>query len=599
MTTSGERSALDPDLVPVHHRIRRLLELHPVGLLPAEEVKAIRDSIPRTSRSDREPRAGQEASPQSREEAERQFNARKAAMTAVLRSAAACTDADLDRLSRDLRTDASNLLRPHLAEASELDLPLEQVRVMARHLLHRGVSSKEIDVGLRLMITTAEQQDANLIREIALLGRNFAYLASQALGRLTGSAPHLYWIAVRVPHSYREPPLDRLAATPDKEREALLASLPLRQAAELVRMFAELTDTPLWFHGQRQFADVLLRAAKAPRALGEDLGALSLIAQLWDDVRYSRSALLGFGLGEREAAVAGFREALADPAARNAVDRALEADPRNSDLVWLRRQVDQAAGCDDKVLPPGIAIRFTVPAPSSSSEVRTHILVDGQPLVERHFDRGFGDAPEQLLQRGAGLNTETASRNVRLAEGFCVEECCGALRADISRDDGAGAVEWIVRDTGRPRRDPARLSFDAPAYDAEVARATADDSWEWPARRAARLLNDRIVDEPELLARWNCRLWWITSRAWERTKLQVVFQYPIRKSEDWTQPWLQFNHVTEVPDTVAVDEHAVSTIVERVVSDFREGDPKLVSRICGGTREHAEALGFSWPSELR
>jgi hypothetical protein len=36
-------------------------------------------------------------------------------------------------------------------------------------------------------------------------------------------------------------------------------------------------------------------------------------------------------------------------------------------------------------------------------------------------------------------------------------------------------------------------------------------------------------------------------------------------------------------------------VVERIVAQFRETDPKTLGRVCGGSRANAEALGFPWP----
>ncbi|GHJ44174.1 hypothetical protein Cs7R123_15160 [Catellatospora sp. TT07R-123] len=61
---------------------------------------------------------------------------------------------------------------------------------------------------------------------------------------------------------------------------------------------------------------------------------------------------------------------------------------------------------------------------------------------------------------------------------------CGFVITDVAivRDDGVVHWDWLLEaPMGRG------VSFDAAAYDAEVARAAADHSWETPVRAAARL----------------------------------------------------------------------------------------------------------------
>ncbi|WP_328901338.1 hypothetical protein OHR86_16710 [Streptomyces sp. NBC_00441] len=58
------------------------------------------------------------------------------------------------------------------------------------------------------------------------------------------------------------------------------------------------------------------------------------------------------------------------------------------------------------------------------------------------------------------------------------------------------------------RRELPELRFDAFAYDAEIARASGDESWMWPARRAARLVAAGLRGRPDLLARWSVRFDW-------------------------------------------------------------------------------------------
>lgn len=446
------------------------------------------------------------------------------------------------------------------------------------------------------MAGAAREDDAYLLRELALFGRSFDRCAFTALEQIPGRAPHLFWIASRKQGRHRDLFTQGICDLPAEDFEALLDSLSIAEAASLVQMLASTGRKPPRFVGDRRFASVLRSAAATPQTLGTALDSLVLIAQLWDDVRYGRCALLDFQPGERESTAEGFRAALASRAARDAVDREMAARPIDGDLIWLRRQIDLAARTVPEALQAGIAIRVTVPLPSSGDDARSNVLVDGVPIIEQLYSHGFRDSPEQVLQRGQGLQATSEPRDVRLSEGTCVEACCGALRTVIRRDEAAGRVHWEVRDTGESDAALARFDFDAAAYDAEVSRAAGDFSWEWPARRAARLVRERILAEPELLSRWDCRLGWANSWSSERSTARLVFSHPSTLPTDLDQPWIQFEYTADVPDS-AVNDGAAEAVVERIVAMLRSTDPKTVSRVCGGSREHAEALGYSWPPQ--
>lgn len=594
MTTSGERNALDPDLVPVHHRIRDLLGRFPEGRIPAASIKALREDVMRPLPGSHQPDRPIDGSSDF-EARKQQRIAAHAARIEALRSAGTATGHDLELLTEQLRHTANGLGRVSQVDVSDLDLPPERLRTIALHLLQTGATGVEVLVGLHLMADVAEADDALPLRDLALLGRDFEYHALAALKRIPACAPHLFWLAFRVPRPGLDNVAESIGGLPDDDLQALVDALSIAEAAFLVHTLASLGRKPPRFIGNRRFASVLRNAAESTEALGAYPVSLVLIAQLWDDVRYGRSALLGFAPGEREATAEGFRSALASREALDAVEGTLVSHPHSADLIWLRAQLDRAARAERESFPPGIAIRVTVPLPSSGADARPHVLIDGVPVVEHLYDRGFADSPERLLQCGHGLRALPEPRDVRLAEGVCVEGCCGALRAVIRRDDASGRVHWEIRDTGKTKEAPVRYEFDAEAYDTEIERAATIFDWEWPARRAGRLLAERLTAEPELLSRWDCRLLWASSWSWERSTLRLSFNFPELPSTQHDTPWLQFGYADTVPDSVDADEGAPEAAVERIVAMLRATDPKTVSRVTGGSREHAQALGYPWP----
>ncbi|WP_244375387.1 hypothetical protein [Streptomyces ficellus] len=96
-------------------------------------------------------------------------------------------------------------------------------------------------------------------------------------------------------------------------------------------------------------------------------------------------------------------------------------------------------------------------------------------------------------------------RRVELSNNDCDTGCCGGVFVTIQRF--GGLVEWTdwqnTDDICVPV--PPEIHFEAAQYDAGLARAVADHSWEEPVDTAARLLAHRIA-ATGWSKRWNCRL---------------------------------------------------------------------------------------------
>jgi hypothetical protein len=88
------------------------------------------------------------------------------------------------------------------------------------------------------------------------------------------------------------------------------------------------------------------------------------------------------------------------------------------------------------------------------------------------------------------LRAASEPREIKLAEAYCTEGCCGALYVTIVRE-GAEVVwqDWRSRKLGDP---PPRVRFDAAEYDREVARAEQDRGWE----NSASATGSRPAGEP-------------------------------------------------------------------------------------------------------
>ncbi|THV28441.1 hypothetical protein [Glycomyces paridis] len=595
MTAADERSALEARTVPVHHRVRELLARFPKGPLPDGEVKALGESL--ASKAQRPNRGPLPEGVPDRERRslsgaarQRAFAESQAELAAIIHAAAPFAPDDLRRLGERLR-EATPF--PGVPRAlGDLDLTSDERDTIAEYLVRNGVGLTEVQVGLGL--TTPAARHAEAIREVALVGMNLQGEAVTALSRLPNAAIHLYWASKRAAGSRGRWFCHVLGDLPIEAIEDLLDTLVPVETALLALDLTEHTRRPSWFPGHRRFAAALAEVARRVPDMAARRGALIRTVKALDAIRYGPCALLGFAPGEREATVARLRSALASDAALAAVREGLAADPDDAELIWLHREIETARRTDLPDFVPGFALRVTVAGPNGFDGVRLHALVDGVPVAAQRFRRGGAEEPERLLGEDTGLAAAVESHEVRLAVADCDEACCGSLRARIRRDDASGLVEWEVWNTNNPEGTLELLAFPAAAYDAEVARAQADRSWEWPARRAARVLRERLRSEPDLLTRWDDRAGWIGAWNRERSTLRVTFTHPDRPYTS-TEPWLQFVKEFTVPDDVDTDDESIDAFVDGLTDRLRTTDPKTFFRVAGGSREHAEALGYTWP----
>lgn len=117
---------------------------------------------------------------------------------------------------------------------------------------------------------------------------------------------------------------------------------------------------------------------------------------------------------------------------------------------------------------------------------------------------------------------------MRPAEASCAEGCCGALCVTIQRDgDYVLWDEW--RNPDEDEVDLTALRFEAQEYQREVEQATADRSWERPARTVARLLEQDLRERTDRVARWECELGAVSAS--ERLAEQLVAADPRQAAE--------------------------------------------------------------------
>jgi hypothetical protein len=548
------------------------------------------------------------------------------------------TAADRKRLlKRTLTAFWSNPAAPVQAlhdDLSYLDLPGWIVEsVMDKHrtpdvrrthdtgvwLVRHGTDRRAVMVGLALLARTGRPDDAALVRMIGLLDL-FGPMAAAALAALPDATPDLIWLAERSQRWARIKAVETLCGQADPEAVAWLrrhAVTDEEMSASLARRIAEsgsladALDAPVVEDEVLDQAGQLLLAMVTPNDYRAQLAAYrdarrvyhalahrfvdapasmpryAMLASLIEDLRSGYAACLDWDPGQRENIVAALGTILRRRDWNGHLTSAASSrDPR------IRRRADWAQHClADAVSPPPepttaslFRVKVVVPDPFRRSDVQTRILVDHRPVVAAAFDKGPPFPPETLCSRGQ-LRADNQPREVRLAEAHCTEGCCGALYVTIVRN--GDTVVWRDWRGHTTPTAPPELRFGAAQYDAEIESAETDHSWEWPARTVARLLQERLDAEPDLLTRWQCHPGYIWASPDDPTRLRFSFIYAPRPKPTDDEPWLQFEHAITIDDTPATHQ------ADRLAGQLETADPRTHAAVVGGSpRDHAERLGY-------
>lgn len=517
----------------------------------------------------------------------------------------------------------------HLIRSAVADLPLpddqrEAARSLGRQLTRTGTTGPAVTAGLALLIRLGEPEDIPYLSVLGLF-REFTLLAVDALDSLDRRRAAVVWLAVYARRAELRP-LVRVLWTGDRQaictelvafpaEPRFLSSTIARRIAEAARLPDLLdeypSDTPLLARTGRLlvrmgcsrddptdllvyrealtlYESVVTRARFLPPTLDNHATLLSLAL----DMSSGSGVLLDWPPGRRVTLLESLGRLLAEPRWASLPDAdAGEADQRLR-AGWIRRTGRQPFG---RPATPGV-LRVEVVAgdPVDRAPVETRILLDGRPVVPEFFARGPANSPDFLLDEGL-LRAGSEPREVQLAEAYCTEGCCGALYVTIRRDGDQVLWEnWRRPSTMPGSREPApelaSYRFDAVTYDAEIARAETDHSWSWPARTTARLIKAGLVERPDLLSRWDAKRGWISSGFEDPDTTVVTFEYaPGLGSGKPDGIPLHFRWV--VPDDGTPPEAQAAAALRRLA----EEDPKTYGQVCGGSRERAEELGFSWP----
>ncbi|HEY1179863.1 MAG TPA: hypothetical protein VGF17_27220, partial [Phytomonospora sp.] len=173
----------------------------------------------------------------------------------------------------------------------------------------------------------------------------------------------------------------------------------------------------------------------------EDRG---LIARILGDLYFHVPALLPWPDGTRDRVAGRLTSAIASTSDRpGLVQRARERSRRRDFAVEL--------------VPTG-----------TDGDIEVCVLVRGRPLLT---PLNFGSALSQRsLTPDGPLRAEEEPREIELANGNCVPECCGGLFVTIRREGGEVVWDGFRQTMTRDPLDLPELRFDADAYDAELER---------------------------------------------------------------------------------------------------------------------------------
>uniref|UniRef100_UPI00278C19E3 hypothetical protein n=1 Tax=Streptomyces venezuelae TaxID=54571 RepID=UPI00278C19E3 len=466
--------------------------------------------------------------------------------------------------------------RAVFAALTTIPLPAEpahrdRARALARRLTRHGTTVRAVAAGLGLLTRLGEPEDVPYLRTLGLLdglGRH----AVTALAGLDRQAAAVLWLVHFADGDALRRVADALAAddgTAARERLSGLSYAPRDLGPEHARRVAEAVGLPALLRREPDRPELLVQALRLLTRMGSGRGYQDELRRYGDAVdlyeavaarahelpplldhrarlvtlaqglhsgpahllpwppgrRRELISLLLSAVGETEepGAVTVLRDAPEPgdvPAAGAVTEPGDLAAPGSASgpgdrhrADWVRRAVRQlrAALAGEAAGVPRLRIEVAVADPRDADGVETRLLVDGRPLVPEAFERGPGEPPERLLANGA-LRAGPEPREVRIAEAYCTEGCCGALHVTVRRE--CAHVVWDGwRRPGAPSGWPdlPAYRFDADAYDAEIARAERDQSWSWPARRTAWLIGAGLRERPGLLTRWGLRRGWIST----------------------------------------------------------------------------------------
>jgi hypothetical protein len=494
--------------------------------------------------------------------------------------------------------------------------PSQRLFETARWLIKNGTDRRAVLVGLGLLCGNAEQRDVPLIKVIGLL-RFADQLAAEALAKIPSAARDLIWLAERSRRYPRVIAVRALAGHSDPVVREWVLSMPrdllssdlarhIAQGYGLAEMLGRTAVDDL----QWDQAGNLLLAMTSTHNYQSEISRFEEapdVYQRWVALADRRPATLeraalmtmvaeDLYTGPAAPAAGGLRMGLIDQ-----IKNVLCSQPWtemlghcgcSSDPVEARRAAWIIKEAIRNGIPEGrFAVRVVVPDPNPVGfpQVEARIVIDGMPIVAAAFDKGPAEDPERLIYSGR-LRATSEPQEIRLAEAYCTEGCCGGLYVTIVRE--GPEVVWTNWRSSMPGEPPQEVRFDAEEYDREVARAEQDHSWEWPARTVARLVADQLRADPAVLGRWDCAPGWCTAWLKDFDTARLTFTHPARRGS-FDDPSVQFGLVVDVQG------QAPQVLATEIIESMRNTDPKSIAEMIGGSKDGAEKLGLVYRKPSR
>ncbi|MFF0427923.1 hypothetical protein ACFYUJ_26330 [Streptomyces sp. NPDC004520] len=472
-----------------------------------------------------------------------------------------------------------------------------RARALGRHLTRGGTTFGAVAAGLGLLSRLGEPEDVPYVRTLGLL-EGLGQYATATLEPLDPASAALVWLVHRARGDALRGLVDALATGDEAAVRDLLPELPTAPrelGPEHARRVAEAVGLPELLRREPDHPGLLAQAVRLLTrmcsgrgyeneileydeavALYETVGARAhelpplldhqaLLVTLALELHSGAAHLLPWPPGRRRHVGGALLAAVEEPDTPPDREGRRRAD-------WIRRTVRRL--CEAAPVTPSAAprlrIEVVVADPGDPDGVETRFLVDGRPLVPAAFGRGPGEPPERLLDDGA-LRAGPEPREVRLAEAYCTEGCCGALYVTVRRE-GPHVVwdGWRLPGTppGLPAL-PAAYRFDAAAYDTEITRAERDRDWSWPARDTARLIAAGLRERPGLLARWGLRQGW-AGTAFGDPDTAVVTYADLPPTTGGRQDAPPRQYLWHLPEDGAPPERRAADALRR----FAEEDPR-------------------------
>ncbi|WP_205215235.1 hypothetical protein [Amycolatopsis albispora] len=179
---------------------------------------------------------------------------------------------------------------------------------------------------------------------------------------------------------------------------------------------------------------------------------------------------------------------------------------------------------------PGTDSLWLAVAPASAPAGDFQVLVHINGTEVTADGAGLGMDPYDLLVPENRLIATAEPRTVPIARCTCGVYGCGSTDVTIVRDGDLVHWEWH----GQVPM-PHGVSFPAARYDAEVARAAADHSWETPVRTAGRLVLSGI--DHEHLRRHGLRADWVANDRLEPETFVVALRFDDEYQVFVDTPW--------------------------------------------------------------